>query len=146
MRKIKDAAIESALAAGSYIKKNIGKIKNISFKGDTNLVTDIDKTSEAIIVSHLRKNFPDFSILAEEDHNIQLKNKLKWIIDPLDGTVNFAHGFPFFAVSVGLEDADSGIIMGVIYDPMRSELFFAEKGRGAYLNNKKISVSKIRDI
>lgn len=146
MKKTTRTAKEVAVKAGDYIAKNIGKIRKISFKGATNLVTNIDKTSEAIIVSRLRKVSPDFSVLAEEAHDINLGGPFRWIIDPLDGTTNYVHGFPFFSVSIALEKQGEGIILGVVYDPLRRELFCAEKNKGAYLNNKRIRVSKVNRI
>lgn len=146
MKNLTKTAKEAAVNAGEYIVKNIGKIRKISFKGATNLVTNIDKTSEELIVSRLRKAFPDFSVLAEEAHDIKRDGPFRWIIDPLDGTTNYVHGFPFFSVSIALEKEGEGIILGVVYDPVRQELFCAEKKKGAYLNNKRIRVSKIRRI
>lgn len=142
MNEYRKAAIDAAITAGKFIKSRLGKIKDISFKSQINIVTDVDKEAEDIIVKKLKLNFPDFSILTEEK-GLYLKdiNPFKWIIDPLDGTTNFAHSFPFFCVSVGLEYKDS-IILGVVYEPIRNELFYAQKNKGAYLNKKSIWVSK----
>lgn len=138
-------AADAAQAAGKYILKKIGNFGKISYKGSINLVTDVDKKSEEIIISRVRKEFPGHGILAEERGSENRGNRYKWIIDPLDGTTNYAHGFPFFCVSVGLEKNDE-VIAGVVYDPVREELFSAEKGRGAYINKKCIRVSKIADL
>jgi myo-inositol-1(or 4)-monophosphatase len=137
----KDAAIKAALKSGRFIKNSVGKIALISYKGRDNIVTDVDKKAEAMIIGDILRAFPDHSILSEERAPKTGTAPYKWIIDPLDGTVNFAHAFPFFCVSIGLE-ASGAMLLGAVYDPMREELFFAERGKGAYLNNKKISVSK----
>lgn len=140
-RLYKQTAIDAALAAGKLIKSSVGKVKKITYKGRINIVTDVDKRSEAMIIKKILSVFPDHSILAEEIGAQDRCCGYKWIIDPLDGTTNFAHSFPFFCVSIGLEK-DGDIILGVVYDPARDELFFAQRGRGAYLNNKRIHVSK----
>jgi len=141
----KKHAIEAALRAGLFIKSRLGKSRIVGYKGDINLVTDVDKKAEAIIISYLKKKFSDYSFLAEEEGGRIAKGGYKWVIDPIDGTTNFAHGFPFFCVSVALEK-DGKAILGVVYDPMREELFYAEEGKGAYLNKKKIHVSKTRKL
>ncbi|OGW74928.1 MAG: hypothetical protein A2Z72_00035 [Omnitrophica bacterium RBG_13_46_9] len=138
-------AIEAALKAGGYIKRNLGKARDIRYKGEINIVTEIDKKAEDIIVSEIKKVYPKHSFIAEED--IYAKNDLDftWIIDPLDGTTNFIHSFPFFCVSVSLMRQGS-IVVGAVYDPMRDELFHAERGKGAFLNRQRICVSKLSDI
>jgi len=141
MKSHKKCAIEAALKAGKYIKSCLGKAKIVEFKGEINIVTDIDKKAESTIIRHLKKNFPKHHILAEEGGGESTGSGYKWVIDPLDGTTNFAHGFPFFCVSIALEKNRTPIL-GVVYDPIRDELFYAEKGKGSFLNNKKIRVSK----
>ncbi len=141
-------AIEAAKEAGTFLKKSVGKIKDIQKKDgqERNLVTEIDKKSEDIIISKIKKYFPQHNILAEESGTKRGRTSAyKWIIDPLDGTTNFTHGFPVFCVSIGLEYKDE-IILGVIYDPNFDELFTAEKGGGAFLNGRKIYVSKIDSL
>ena len=145
MKAQKKYAIESAIKAGLFIKSRLGKSRIVGYKGDINLVTDVDKKAEAIIINYLKKKFSDYSFLAEEGGGKTAKKGYKWVIDPLDGTTNFAHGFPFFCVSVALEK-DGKAILGVVYDPMREELFYAEESKGAYLNRKKIHVSKTRKL
>ncbi len=125
---------------GSLVRSSIHKIKRIDYKSEANLVTHIDKLAEKKIIQIIKKNFPDHAILAEESKP-QGKSHYKWIIDPLDGTTNFAHTFPVACVSIGLE-RDGEMILGGVFDPFRDELFFAEKNRGAYLNGKRIGVSK----
>ena len=138
--KYKKLAIRAALKSGYFIKKSVGKINSISYKGRDDIVTDVDKKSERMIIDIIRSRFPGHSILSEERGAVDNHSPYKWIIDPLDGTTNFAHAFPFFSVSIALEESGR-IIAGVIYDPMREELFSAEAGKGAYLNNKRITVS-----
>lgn len=135
-------AIEAALEAGKFLKYNVGKIRNIEKKHgeETNLVTEIDKQSEALIMKKIRQHFPSHAILGEESGSDNVSSDYKWIIDPLDGTTNYTHGLPVFCVTIGIEHQGE-IIAGVTYDPNADELFTAEKGRGAYLNNKKIRVS-----
>jgi myo-inositol-1(or 4)-monophosphatase len=120
-------------------------VAEISHKGRDNIVTDVDKKAEAMIIKDILAAFPGHSILSEESEPRSGLAPYTWIIDPLDGTTNFAHAFPFFCVSIALEKSGR-IVLGVVYDPIREELFFAEKGRGAYLNGKKIHVSKVKKL
>jgi myo-inositol-1(or 4)-monophosphatase len=146
MRREKKAAISAAIKAGRYILRHRKKIKTIDYKGKTNLVTDIDRASESIIVGLLHKEFPEYSVLAEEGHNKRSGDNFKWIVDPLDGTTNYAHGFPFYSVSIALEGASGEIVLGVVYDPLHDELFAAEKGKGATLNSRTIRVSACKEL
>ena len=146
----KEAAILSATEAGKYIHRQIGKIKEVRYKGEKNVVTNVDKKAESIIISSLRKCFPSYGFLAEESipkrkNPNRIRPEFNWIIDPLDGTTNFLHGFPVFCVSIALEHNDE-IILGVVYDPSRNELFVAEKNKGAFLNGKRIKVSKVNNL
>ncbi|MDP1677082.1 MAG: inositol monophosphatase family protein [Bacteroidota bacterium] len=136
-------AIEAAREAGAFLFENVGKIKNIERKigQETNLVTEIDKQSEKLIIKKIHQHFPDQAILGEEGGAQEQKSEYRWIIDPLDGTTNFTHGLPIFCVTIGIEYKNE-IVAGVIYDPNREELFTSEKGKGAFLNGKRISVSK----
>jgi myo-inositol-1(or 4)-monophosphatase len=134
-------AREAALKAGAVLRDNIHGAREISYKGEINLVTEMDRRSERTVVAVLHSAFPDHGILAEEGTAIENSSGFRWIIDPLDGTTNYAHGYPNFAVSIGLERKGE-VILGVVYDPMRDELFAAEKGRGASLNGRPIRVSK----
>ena len=139
-----DAVKNAAVKAGKMIKSRLGKVRSIEYKGAINIVTDVDKKAEALIIRDLKKEFPEYGILAEESPE-QKNDSAKWIIDPLDGTTNFAHGFPFFAVSIGLEK-EGRIVAGAVYDPMHDELFYARQGKGAFLNKKKIRVSKTKKL
>jgi len=135
-------AIEAAKEAGKFLKMNLGKVKNIERKREEiNLVTEIDKGSEKKIIEFIKSKFPNHGILAEESGETSKTSEYKWIIDPLDGTTNYTHSFPVFCVSIALEYKGE-VIIGVVYDPNLDELFYAEKGKGAFLNGKKISVSK----
>ncbi|MFA6321750.1 MAG: inositol monophosphatase family protein [Candidatus Omnitrophota bacterium] len=144
-KKFKKVAIDAALKSGNFIKNSVGRIVSVSYKGRDNIVTDVDEKSEDIVIRMIRSHFPDHSILSEECGVIDRMSSYKWIIDPLDGTTNFAHAFPFFCVSIALEE-NGRVILGVVYDPMRDELFYAEAGKGAYLNSKPISVSKVKTL
>jgi len=119
--------------------------KEISYKGDVDLVTTIDKAVEKKVQEIILSDYPDHDILAEESEDYSQSGSYQWIIDPLDGTTNFAHAVPHFALSMALEQ-DGKPILGVVYQPISDELFVAEKGKGAFLNNKKISVSKVTTL
>jgi myo-inositol-1(or 4)-monophosphatase len=141
MRKYLEAAKEAALTAGHILKDNVNGKRDIFFKGEINMVTEIDRLSEKIIVGALLSAFPGHGILAEEGSRIESKSGFLWVIDPLDGTTNYAHGYPSFSVSIGLEH-DGQTVLGAVYDPMRDELFTAVKGEGAFLNGLPIGVSR----
>ena len=136
-------AIETARDAGHILLEKFGRKINISKKGDINLVTEADLASEALIIERIKSYHPKHSILAEEAGNAVVvggESTWKWIVDPLDGTTNFAHGYPCFCVTVALEHQGE-IVLGVTFDPTRSEMFSAERGRGASLNGKPARVS-----
>ena len=136
-------AIETAREAGHLLLEKFGRITAVTKKGDINLVTEADLASEALIIERIKSHHPKHAILAEEAGNavvVDGSNVWKWIIDPLDGTTNYAHGYPCFAVTLALEH-DGDIVIGVTFDPTRNELFAAERKQGATLNGKSISVS-----
>ncbi len=135
---------EIAIGAGALIKKKAKDRPIITHKGPVDLVTDADIESEKFIVSELESNFPGHSILGEEQGGSR-EGAFLWIIDPIDGTINYAHGFPVYAVSIGLF-TDGQPALGVVYDPNLDELFAATRGGGATLNGKPISVSKINNL
>ncbi|MFC1885215.1 inositol monophosphatase family protein, partial [Thermodesulfobacteriota bacterium] len=122
-----------------------GRAGTISKKGEIDLVTDADIGSESKILEIIGKYFPGDSILSEEAGPREEDSSRKWIVDPLDGTTNFAHGFPFFSVSIALQ-AEGDTVMGVVYNPFMNEFFEAVKGRGSFLNKNRIHVSKIDDM
>lgn len=138
-------AVSAALKAGSHIAKHVGLRKTVRYKGEINVVTDVDRASEDIVVSAIKKHYPGHSFLAEEKSYAKKSADFTWIIDPLDGTTNFLHGFPFFCVSIALAKKGD-VLTGVVYDPARNELFYAEKGKGAFLNEKRIRVSRIKHL
>lgn len=140
MSKELNIAIKAAKEAGILIMKNFGKVDAKSKKG-LEIVTEVDKKSEKIIVNIIRKNFPDHCILSEEIGLLGKKSDYCWVIDPLDGTTNYAVGFPYFAVSIALAYKEEPVV-GVIYDPYNNDIFTAEKGRGAFMNNRRIKMRK----
>jgi myo-inositol-1(or 4)-monophosphatase len=134
-------AQHAAVTAGALLREHLGGARVISYKGAIDLVTEMDHRSERTIVEIISAAFPDHGILAEEGASRESSTDHLWIIDPLDGTTNYAHGYPNFAVSIGLEQQGE-LAVGVVYDPLRDELFTAERGRGAFLNSRPLRVSK----
>jgi myo-inositol-1(or 4)-monophosphatase len=140
-------ATDIAREAGNLLVQKLGTAK-VTTKGEINLVTEADIAAENLIIDRIRSYHPQHGILAEESGEAVLKGKpseWKWIIDPLDGTSNYAHGYPCFCVSIALERAGQ-LEVGVVYDPMRDEMFAAERGRGATLNERKIRVSSVEEL
>lgn len=138
-----DFTIQTAREAGNVLLERFGRITSVTKKGDINLVTEADLASEALIIERIGSHYPRHSILAEESGEAVVSGgdtKWKWIIDPLDGTTNYAHGYPCFCVTIGVEH-EGEIVIGVTFDPTRDEMFAAEKGLGASLNGKPIRVS-----
>lgn len=138
-------AIEIAREAGALLAQLFKRPQEITYKRPSDIVTDADRRSEALIIERLTSYFPRHAIVAEEGGGQKTASDYCWYVDPLDGTTNFAHGFPVFCVTLGLAYRGE-VIAGVVYDPIREELFTAEKGTGAYLNNQRISVSKTPDL
>jgi len=136
---------EIAREAGALLMDYFRQHVKVEYKGEADLVTVADRKSEALIRDRLRQQWPTFDILGEEGGLLDTGSDYRWYVDPLDGTTNFAHGFPVFCVSMGL-DFKGNRIAGVIYDPTRDELFTAEQGSGAYLNRERIHVSKIANL
>jgi myo-inositol-1(or 4)-monophosphatase len=145
METLRDLAARVARKAGQVLQKRLGRTKRIDYKGAVNLVTEMDFLSEKIIVSEIRKQHPDHGFLAEEKARKQTLSPYRWIIDPLDGTTNYAHGYPLYGVSIALE-RQGEIVLGVVYDPSRDELFVAQEGKGARLNGRRIRVSSVREL
>ena len=137
-------AIDTALEAGKFLKASVGKVLQVErkFGQETNLVTQIDKKAEEIIIGKIKSSYPDHDFLAEESGSHNKKSEYRWIIDPLDGTLNFTHGVPLFSVSIAVE-VRGEVVAGVVYEPNLDELFTAEKGKGAFLNGKPIHVSTV---
>jgi len=139
-------AVEAAREAGEILLSEHSRPQKISYKGDVDIVTETDKKSEAAIVSRLRRYFPQHAIVAEEGSGGSDKpTRYTWHVDPLDGTTNFAHGYPVFAVSIGLLE-DGEPLVGAVLNPISNELFTAARGEGAYLNQRRIHVSNITEV
>src|SRR5262249_53944426 len=140
-----DVAIESAFEAGQILREEHQRPPDITDKGDVDLVTQADKRSERAIVAKVSKYFPEHTISAEEGLGHQRSAEFRWHVDPLDGTTNFAHKYPCFAVSIALAQNDA-VLAGVVYNPISNELFAAARGEGATLNSKKIAVSQVSTL
>ena len=141
-----DDIINISILAGSLIREGFGKQFKIDFKtNEINLVTEIDTASEKLITDFIKKKFPSHNILAEESGETHNSSEYLWVIDPLDGTTNFAHGLPIFAVSIGLQK-NGETIAGVVYDVMQDIVYAAEKGSGATANSVKIKVSENNNL
>jgi myo-inositol-1(or 4)-monophosphatase len=136
-----EAAIEIAREAGAVLCEELLRPKQITYKGDVDLVTQADKRSERLIVEKLTNYFPGHGIVAEEGTGHAGSSEFRWYVDPLDGTTNFAHGYPCFSVSIALEQRGS-LLAGVVFNPYYDELFAAARGEGATLNGKTIRVSE----
>lgn len=137
-----EAAIETAQEAGKILREEFERPPLIAYKGEVDLVTQADKRSEEAIVKRLQRYFPNHSIAAEEGLGQETSSDFCWHVDPLDGTTNFAHGYPCFAVSIALTQRGA-LVAGVVYNPIYNELFAAARGSGATLNEKRIFVSKV---
>src|SRR3989339_1431836 len=141
-----DKVIYIAREAGEVLRGGFGKNFSIEYKTNVaNLVTEYDKKSEKIIIDFIKKEFPTHSVLAEESGSHESTGEYLWVIDPLDGTTNFAHGLPIFAVSIGVQK-NGETICGVVYDIMRDEIYSAEKGSGSFRNGMKLKVSSNDDL
>lgn len=145
-QELYNTAREAALLAGEIHLKYYKKQKQIDFKANQNdLVTNADKEAEKAIIKIIKAKFKNHDILAEESQKTDIKSDFVWVIDPLDGTTNYAHNFPQFCVSIGLMYKNE-IIIGVVYDAVKKELFHGIKGQGSFLNDKKIHVSSIKEV
>ena len=133
---------EIAREAGALLMEFFHRRVKIEYKGEADLVTEADRSSEKLILERIRARWPDHEVIGEEGARVETGGDYRWYVDPLDGTTNFAHGFPVFCVSLGLTFRGKRKA-AVLYDPTRDELFFAELGKGAFLNGQKIEVSKI---
>ena len=152
--KIASQAAEIAVEAGGLIRGFFERGVATEYKGDVDLVTEADRASEKLITERLTAAWPDHGIFGEEGARQRMQGEYRWYVDPLDGTTNFAHGFPVFCVSMGLarrgpglpEVQDGELVAGVIYDPTRDELFATEAGRGAWLNGRRIRASSTKRL
>ena len=140
-----ETAIDLARAAGDILNHYAGRDKLVQFKGHANLVTVADKESEELVIGGILSRYPSHSILAEESGATQPGAAVQWIIDPLDGTTNYAHGYPFYCVSIGVEE-NGEVVCGVVYDPVRDEMFSAARGAGAFCNGERLQVSEVEPL
>jgi myo-inositol-1(or 4)-monophosphatase len=140
-----DFCIDLARAAGNVLKHYMDREKHVELKGRANLVTIADKESEALVIRRIRERYPDHQILAEESGASGTAGEGKWIIDPLDGTTNFAHQYPFFCVSIGFEFRGD-VLCGAVYDPCRDEMFSGARGLGSFLNGSRLRVSEVEKL
>jgi myo-inositol-1(or 4)-monophosphatase len=138
-------AVSAARRAGDYLKKHLHRRHDVRFKGEIDIVTEADQQAESMIIAAIHQQYPGHDILAEESPATHIGSLYRWIIDPLDGTTNYAHGYPVFCVSLALE-WEGTCVLGVVFNPMLEEMFVAEKGRGAFLNDKPIVVSETTDL
>jgi len=139
-------AVDAARAAGQLLHREHPRTRQVSYKGTvTNLVTEMDGRAETLVADALLKHFPDDGILGEEGGARAGRSGRRWIIDPLDGTTNYAHGLPIYSVGIGLE-RDGVVTLGVVYDPSRDELFVAERGAGAWMNDTRLAVSSTIEL
>lgn len=139
---VAEAAVRES---GLFLKANLHRRAEAAYKGEVDLVTEFDMGAQEILVSRLSEAFPDHGVLAEEGLTRRGRSRDRWILDPLDGTTNYAHTFPVFSVSAALESRGR-VVLGLVYDPMREEMFSAREGHGAVLNGRKIRVSEVRDL
>ena len=144
-RSAMDVALEATRTAGEIIRSGWNSDREITFKGRSDIVTDIDVTAERAMLDILTGAFPDFGILAEESKPVAGMSTYRWVVDPLDGTRNYAQSIPHFCTIVALAEGDE-IVAGVVYDPVREETFTATKGQGAFLNGSPISVSETSEL
>ena len=140
-----ETAIDLCRAAGDILNYYADREKLVEYKGHANLVTIADKKSEELIIDGILGRYPSHSILAEESGSTQPGAAVQWIIDPLDGTTNFAHGYPFYCISIAVEDKGE-IQCGAVYDPVRDEMFTAGRGEGAYCNGERLRVSNVSQL
>jgi myo-inositol-1(or 4)-monophosphatase len=145
LRQAGELAKRLAYEAGAQLREAAGREKRISYKGDIDLVTDADEAAEKLIVAGIHAAFPDHRLTGEEGSTGAEESDYGWAVDPLDGTTNFAHGYPQWAVSIAMEFRGDPVV-GAVYDPMRDEMFFAVKGQGAMLNDEPIQVSSIANL
>jgi myo-inositol-1(or 4)-monophosphatase len=140
-----DFAEKMARGAGRILADGFSRSKRVNYKGDINPVTQFDLKSEEYIISSIARQYPDHAVMAEEGTDLVGDSSFRWVIDPLDGTVNYAHGFPVYSVSIALQYRKESVI-GVVYDPHQDELYAAARGLGAHLNHRRIAVSSQRNL
>ena len=132
--------VELARTAGALLREGLAQPRELTYKSRADLVTNVDLASERLLVAELRERFPDHAIVAEEGGGQQQGTRYTWLIDPIDGTTNYAHGYPVFSVTLALLDQGE-LVLGIVYDPLRDECFTAERGKGAWLDGRQLCVS-----
>ena len=137
--------IDLAREAGALLRNGLDRPREVAFKSRADLVTDVDLRSERLLVAALRERFPDHRIVAEEGGGQEAAARYTWLVDPLDGTTNYAHGYPVFSVTLALLD-QGALELGIVYDPLRDECFTAQRGGGAWLNGRQLNVSSTIDL
>jgi myo-inositol-1(or 4)-monophosphatase len=146
LARVRDVGIDAAREAGALLRSRVDSIEEIRHKGVVDLVTDVDLASEHLVCSTVLAAFPTHTILGEEGGTLGGNDaRYRWLVDPLDGTTNYTHGFPLFCVSIGFE-VDGRLVFGAVYSPCQDELFVAERGRGATLNGRPIHVSDVAEL
>lgn len=145
MTEVLAFAQTTAREAGLLLRDRLDDRHAVAFKGEIDIVTEADRLSEALILSAIRRRFPGHDILSEESGATRCGSPFRWIVDPLDGTTNYAHGYPVFSVSIALE-REREVCLGVVFNPMLDEMFTAEKGRGAFLNGRLLRVSATTNL
>ena len=145
MNQLLEFAVELAFESGRIQKKHYQKRHSIFYKGEINIVTEVDLECQERIISLIAARFPDDHIISEEKDNVFEGRANRWIIDPIDGTTNYAHGYPFFCTSVAYE-VEGRVVCGVVYNPIFDELFFARTGEGSYLNGQRLRVSGVGEL
>ncbi len=145
MQPTRNDLIDIARSAGNILRQGYGQEHDVIYKGEIDPVTEIDRRSEEYLLKTITERFPGQPIIAEESGLREGSGELRWIIDPLDGTVNFAHGIPIFSVSIAFAEGDD-LIFGAVYDPLRDECFSAERGKGAWLNGTPLRVAAVPEL
>lgn len=140
MEQVRQTARKAAYAAGEILKQKLGNIEKLDYKSAFNIVTDADQASEQAVIGIIRESHPGDEILGEESGALTTGSNRRWLIDPLDGTTNYAHGYPFFCVSIGFEEAGE-LKLGIVYNPVADEFFYAERGKGTWLGERQVRVS-----
>jgi myo-inositol-1(or 4)-monophosphatase len=140
-----EAAMSAAREAGEVLREGFGWQHSVRYKGEVDLVTEVDEQAERVIREILLGAFPSYGMLAEEGGRLSGEEDARWIVDPLDGTTNYAHGLPIFAISISLERAGE-VVLGMVHDPIREETYVAERGRGATLNGEPVRVSDTDEL
>jgi myo-inositol-1(or 4)-monophosphatase len=145
LESFKNFAVVLAREAGAIQQSRFGCPNDIEYKGSVDLVTSVDRRCEAAITGRIRDRFPDHDMVSEESESPLTGSPFRWHVDPLDGTTNYVHGYPCFSVAIALE-VEGEMTMGVVYDPVRDEMFYGTKGHGAFLNGRRIRVSPTADL